>query len=329
MASNTAIIYHYFEKDSVYRDNLTFFLSTGVHAEADYYVVISGECSLSLPSFDNVKYIYADNINNDFGGYATYVKNHFTDYYDFYIFINSSVRGPFTPPYLARSWSEIFTSKLKDDVHLVGASVNILPDRSDFKNQYKEMFSSECTGSHVQTTSYALTREAMKHLIDIGFYKTEEAYKKFEVILAYELRLSNEITRNGWSFDSILPVYNSINCYSSEVMFKNKTAKEGDVLWRSAFFGRSLSPLEVVFVKTNRDMIDEADLASFTFTGIHDRKLTKTWRAASDLLEQSYLQSSKPSDPYKNEKSTEWLVRKLKSFKRRFFQLRIKKENSL
>ncbi|WP_156117845.1 hypothetical protein [Paracoccus sp. PAMC 22219] len=328
MAAGTAIIYHYFEKDSVYRDNLTFFLSTGIHAEADYYIVISGNCSLSLPEFDNVKYIYTDNINNDFGGYSNFINHHFIDCYEFYIFINSSVRGPFTPPYLSRHWSEIFTSKLQANVHLVGASINILPEWSDFKNKYSKMFSSECTGSHVQTTSYALTRKAMKHLIEIGFYKTDKAYEKFEVILAYELRLSNEIAKNGWNFESILPIYNNVNCHNSEVRFKNKTSKEGDVLWRSAFFGRSLSPLEVVFVKTNRDMIDEADLASFTFTGIHDRKLTKTWGAASDLLEQSYLQSSKPSESYKNEKPAARLFRKLRNFKRRIFQQNIKKGKS-
>lgn len=329
MATGTAVIYHYFEKDSVYRDNLTYFLSTAIHAQADYYIIISGECSLTLPHFDNVKYIYTENINNDFGGYATYVKNHYKESYDFYIFVNSSVRGPFTPPYLSRSWTEIFTSKLKGNVHLVGASINILPECSDFKSQYNEMFLSECNRSHVQTTSYALTREALNHLVKIDFYKSDEAYNKFDVILAYELRLSNEIFRKGWSFDSILPVYSRFNCEDSAIMFKNTTAREGDVLWRSAFFGRSLSPLEVVFVKTNRDMIDETDLASFTFTGIHDRALTENWHAAADLLQRSYIQSSKPKDLSNDEKPTARLFKIARNLKRQVTKRYVKGSKEL
>lgn len=329
MATGTAVIYHYFEKDSVYRDNLTYFLSTAIHAQADYYIIISGDCSLTLPHFDNVKYIYTENINNDFGGYATYVRNHFDECHNFYIFVNSSVRGPFTPPYLSRSWTEIFTSRLKGNVHLVGASINILPECSEFKSQYNEMFLSECNRSHVQTTSYALTREALNHLIKIDFYKSDEAYKKFDVILAYELRLSNEIVRKGWSFDSILPVYSRFNCQDSEIMFKNTTAKEGDVLWRSAFFGRSLSPLEVVFVKTNRDMIDETDLASFTFTGIHDRALTANWHAAADLLQRSYLQSSKPKYIYNDKKPAARLFKIARNLKRQVTKRYVKGSKEL
>ena len=86
MATGTAVIYHYFEKDSMYRDNLTYFLSTAIHAQADYYIIISGKCSLTLPHFDNVKYIYTENINNDFG------RKYFSPG-------SGQVRGSKRPPY--------------------------------------------------------------------------------------------------------------------------------------------------------------------------------------------------------------------------------------
>jgi hypothetical protein len=47
--------------------------------------------------------------------------------YKYFIVLNSSLRGPFLPLSWPKShlhWSEIFTSKLSDDIKLVGLSIN-------------------------------------------------------------------------------------------------------------------------------------------------------------------------------------------------------------
>ena len=46
--------------------------------------------------------------------------------YKFFVWVNSSVRGPFLPAYLAGTmhWTEALTGKLTESVKLVGATIN-------------------------------------------------------------------------------------------------------------------------------------------------------------------------------------------------------------
>ena len=78
---------------------------------------------------------------------------------------------------------------------------------------------------HVQTTSYALTAEALGHLISIGFYDNDRMMSKPEVIALYELRLSKEIIKNGWNISCVLPLYDSIDYRSDSYVLENPFAK--------------------------------------------------------------------------------------------------------
>lgn len=261
MTKRIAVVYHYYEKDDVYRDNLKYFLSVAIVDSVDYFFILSEGVSLILPQRDNIKYIESENFNNDFGGYAKFVKDFFDESYNFFIFINSSVRGPFLPFYLQDSWVDVFTSKLVGDTHLVGSSINILPESSSFSSRFNQRFGGNPPYVHIQTTAYALTLEALKHLVSIGFYNVSHKLTKDEVILSYELRLTQEIVKNRWDFCSIIPQDVSGDCF-------NFSAKSGDVLFKDGFYGRTISPFEVVFIKTNRDMIDPVNLNSLTLAGL-------------------------------------------------------------
>jgi hypothetical protein len=308
MSKDTVVVYHYFEKDKTYRDNLIYFLSNGVHQDADYFIIISGECSVALPEFSNVTYVTAPNRNNDFGGYIKYVQEYFNSSYKYYIFVNSSVRGPFTPSYLTDFWGNIFTSKLDENVKLAGTSINILPRDSWLVKNHSEAFQHDNLFAHVQSTSYALDREAMEFLISVGFYSNDDYLNKIEVILSYELRLSREIIGRGWNITSILPVYEGVDYRIGSVPWENTSAKEGDVMWEQSFYGRSVSPLEAVFIKTNRDMIDEIELSSFTFTGLYGNLSSKNgFEEADALFEESYLTLTR----YENQRKRRSLKSKL------------------
>jgi hypothetical protein len=45
--------------------------------------------------------------------------------YHFFIFMNSSVRGPFVPPYArgATRWQDLFFNRLNDHIKLVGPTI--------------------------------------------------------------------------------------------------------------------------------------------------------------------------------------------------------------
>lgn len=308
----TAVVYHYFEKDEAYRDNLVFFLSAAILDEADYFIVISGECSVSLPNLTNVHYIHTINMNNDFGGYIKFVHEFFSINYNRYIFINSSVRGPFLPPWFDGNWIDVFTTRLKDDLHLVGSSINTLPETSPHSLEFSKEYGGHPPFSHIQTTAYALTREALVHLREIGFYDIDRKLSKLEVIVHYEVRLSREIIKKGWNIGPILPVYDEIDYRKASYKFDNFSSRAGDMLFGGSFFGRSLSPTEVLFIKVNRDMISPLDLASYTFTGLCKMSLElNKFPEGQSLLERSYNRAKELSGIKPHGKSLKSRLRSL------------------
>ena len=116
-----AVIYHYFEVDDEYRDSFLFFLNTGINNKAQYFIYISGPCSVNLPVLPNLEVIYIDNKNFDFGAQYEFSKRNDCLNYNAYIFVNSSMRGPFLPEYYTRDWQLIFTERLKKKLHLLAA----------------------------------------------------------------------------------------------------------------------------------------------------------------------------------------------------------------
>ncbi len=56
--------------------------------------------------------------------------NNWYNKYKYFIFLNSSVRGPFYPSYLPPSWqwTQAFTDRLVGDIKLVGSSLVCLPE---------------------------------------------------------------------------------------------------------------------------------------------------------------------------------------------------------
>ena len=59
--------------------------------------------------------------------YAMDVRGAFWGSYAYYIFLNSSVKGPFVPKYYPAHWATPFTSRIRGDVRAVGSSLVCLP----------------------------------------------------------------------------------------------------------------------------------------------------------------------------------------------------------
>jgi len=267
-----AVFYHYFEKNDFYRDNLVYFLSTGYLENIDFYIVISGNCSIkNLPERENIFYINAPNLNFDFGGHAAginFMRAKYSSYKN-YIFINSSVRGPFLNPHSDTPWIDIFINKFSNNTHLVGSSINIPLEGTPEVQRFIDLFPNyESSCAHVQTTAYAMTEEAFNHLLSIDFYNTTILLSRIDVICMYEIRLSQEILRNNWTLECLLPEYNLID-YQSKIIDKSPVlgGNEG-AIDKGVFFGRTVSPTEILFIKVNRDSISDLDLYSYTYTGL-------------------------------------------------------------
>jgi hypothetical protein len=293
MSTKNLVIYHYFEKDASYRDNLLHFLLFGVLPELDYIFVMSGAHSVQLPELPNVRYLFTEPKKSDFGGYAQLINEGLNvDPYDNIFFINSSVRGPFVPPYCHQPWYEAFLEQMQSDVGMVGISICTL--KEDFRHSinYQARYGGIPPYSHVQTMAYVLRKEVLTQLIADGFYQEDRDATKTLAIEDYEIHLSQLVLKLGWNLRCLLPEFNSID-YRLSHTNPNPTSTVGDPNEVLGYFGRSAHPYETIFVKTNRDLYTEAYLGCLAYSMLkgHAARLSKD--LSDSLAIQDYLEKLK------------------------------------
>lgn len=281
------VLYHYYEKDQSYIDNFAHFLRFGYDSALNYLIVIAGECSLDLPSLDNVRYFFTENKNFDYGGYCAAIQTlDLWQQYDFYLFINSSVRGPFLPAYCNQEWVNAFIEQLSDEVGIVGSAISITPSSHSISQMYHEKYGNlernKYLLAHVQTTCYALSRRVLGQLINLGFYDENKSLNKDEAVRDYEIRLSQLILDMGLNLRCMLPEYNQVD-YRRVHEDVNPASREGDSGFKCSYFGRSAHPYESIFIKTSRVTFSEDDLMRFAFSMSFYRKLSNC------LAQQAFL----------------------------------------
>lgn len=256
------VLYHFFQKDETYITNFCHFLEFGYGAENDYMIIVAGDCNIGLPEAPNIRYVFTENKNHDYGGYCAALSQCIKfDNYDYFLFVNSSVRGPFFNHMHqnGRHWASVFIDLLDDSTGLVGSSINILQESSCISSKFLARFGGRTPLSHVQTTAYAMKRKTLFNLIDNDFFNEKNSLTKDDVIVNYELGLSQRILSMDMNIKCLLPEYNLVD-YRQPHCDINPNSVEGDVLFKNAYFGRTVHPYEAVFIKSNRDLHKESYL---------------------------------------------------------------------
>jgi hypothetical protein len=289
MSTKNLVIYHYFEKDASYRDNLLHFLLFGVLPELDYIFVMSGNHSVQLPELPNVRYLFTEPKKSDFGGYAQLINEGLNvDPYDNIFFINASVRGPFIPPYHQDTWYEAFLEQMQGDVGMVGMSICSL--KEDFRHSinYQSRYGGHPPYSHIQTMAYVLRREVLTQLILDGFYRDDRDSTKTLAIEDYEIHLSQLVLKLGWNLRCLLPEFNSID-YRLFHTNPNPTSTVGDPNEVLGYFGRSAHPYEAIFVKTNRDLYTETYLDRLAYSMLKSNRSKSSTKLLTSPSVQVYI----------------------------------------
>jgi hypothetical protein len=253
-------IYSYYEKDDSYKGNLLFFLENGILDDVDYYIIINGSTRLNLSIYEkkeNIIFIQRENKGYDFGAYC-YVLNIINKTYDYYFFMNTSVKGP----YLKNNedkWTNLFIDLFYDDkVKIVGTSINIW----HYNNIYGlpiclPIYGNKPVYSHVQSMFFCLKHDYLMFLMENGFFNYEETCRlvKNDIINRKEIGLSQIALNNGWNINSILPRYKGLNYI--EVNYDiNNTSRDGDPYFKGCYFSGSIDKYDAVFYKNNRGMDD-------------------------------------------------------------------------
>lgn len=238
----TVIIYAYYETDaSIF--NLEYFVNSGVIEDSKYlYIfVINGEkCSIQIPEYKNVIVLKRPNIGYDFGAHnyalqwlTTKYGNNFP--FEYYVFLNCSVVGPFLPSYYPKNihWSKIFTERITDKIKLIGTIIGCL-------GEYHKEFAGPKVGGYFFVTDNI----GLKLMIDrMDIFMDHET--KISAIAA-EYKVTIAIMNAGYNIDCLLYKYQGIN-WRDPNYIKYYYEVYPDRL--NTYFGISIHPFEVVFHK--------------------------------------------------------------------------------
>lgn len=210
------------------------------------FIIISNGASINcyIPEF--VKILVRSNIGVDFGGWSdALLTNKLYKNYEKFIFINSSVIGPFLPSYYKGKWTDVYIDGLKDNIKLFGSTIN---------TQGKPKVT-----PHVQTYVFSLDKEALEYLIEKEIFSTTIYVKNiFEAIHTREIIMSKLIIDNNWNIGCLLPLYKNI-----DFTFKNKNPEDYNITFKDdimyeQYRNKLWNEYQLVFIKGNR--IPDVDL---------------------------------------------------------------------
>ena len=243
-------IYAYYEKDEKYKENLIYFINNGILDDIDYYIIINGSCSVSIPELDNITVINRENKGYDFGAWNYCVNNFINKKYDYYIFLNTSVRGPYlnnSNTNWIKEFLKLFNTK---EVKLVGTTISVFSNPGGYfdRNTLKNIFNHDGPYTHVQSMFFILDDESFNYLKNIEFFK-KDFYNFKDVIINKEIGMTQFILKNNWNINCSLHKYRN---YDYRIVKQNFNTTGEDPCMKDGYFGKSIDPYEAIFFKNNR-----------------------------------------------------------------------------
>lgn len=256
--ADTLVVYVYSHSNPEYEHNLEFFVRHGMRAGdgCDYVITIqhgsglrfSSELPL-LPS--NAKYVHHENMCFDFGTihWLFDTKQVDMENYRFFLFMNSSVRGPFLPAFWPGGvhWSRALTAKLTSRVKLVGPTISCQPASPPPGSAP----STERRSVHVQAYLVATDQVGLAVLRQDGNVLRCHPTAA-EAMWHSEVGATSAILRAGYNLDCLMLRYAGVDWRDSS--FAKCNAGESPLLEQS-FDGMSVHPLEVMFVRVERNLL--------------------------------------------------------------------------
>jgi len=264
------VTYIYGGTDAEYADNFRYFLREAIRPDdgCDYVLVIQTvdappaipptEDLLRVGKYGNVRIVEHENSCYDLGTlgwlYDKLEREGALGAYAHFVWINSSVRGPFLPPYLDGSrapgseppyhWTRAFTDKLDDHVKLVGSTVS-------------------CGGSgphpptpHVQ--SYAVATD----VVGLNLLRQNETvlacYDTMQDVVFYgERGITETVLNAGYGLDSLMARYQGMDWQGNRQEI-DRLGCNGDLnpIQPGFYDGTDVDPMEVMFVKVKSAFLE-------------------------------------------------------------------------
>lgn len=225
----------------IYNDRVKYFIKNAIFNDENIdFIIISNNKNYKIEIPKYVKILYRENIGYDFGGWSdALLENDLYKNYDNFIFVNSSVIGPFISPQLNCKWTDIYINSLLDNVKLFGSTINTCND--------------PLNKSHVQSYIFSMNKNTLDYLINCEIFSMKNYAKTFnQAIWDKEVLMSRKIIENNWNIGSLLSIYKDV-----DFTFKYKKPSEynirflGDIMFPQ-FKNKIWNIHELVFIKGNR-----------------------------------------------------------------------------
>ncbi len=247
--SKILITYVYYE-NNFSKKNLQFFIKNGLYQYQNiiYNIIIKGDkCSIKIPKLPNLFVYKTENEGRDFTGYADSLLKVNIEEFNYFIFLNDTIRGPFLPRFLSKkSWPYLFLSLLNEKTKLIGSTINYFDLGKNNKNT-----------KHVQSMNFATDLIGIKILLDNGIFNKNKhkIYLKDSIqkyISELEVGMTKVILEKNYNIDCFQQKYNSI------VTTENDNI-QNDGFSFTSLLSEPVHPLEIMFIKSknHEDKITE------------------------------------------------------------------------
>ena len=207
------------------------------------FMIISNNINFKITNLPaNATFLARENIGYDFGGWSDAIlMNDRYKNYDYFIFVNSSVIGPFMNS--DGKWTDVYINGLqKNNIKLFGSTINTInePDKL----------------AHVQSYIFSMDKLTLEYLIKCEIFSmTNYAKTLGDAVWTKEVHMSRKIIENNWNIGSLMSHYDNV-----DFTFKTKNPDDYDVIFLNDIMNfndykkRVWSLHELVFIKGNRGL---------------------------------------------------------------------------
>jgi hypothetical protein len=224
----------------IFNDRVNHFINNCIFEDEKVdFIIISNDKNNQINVPHYVKTLYRDNVGYDFGGWSdALLTNNLYEKYTHFIFVNSSVIGPFISSGCKQKWTDIFLNELQNNIKLFGSTINTIGNPLE--------------KSHVQSYIFCMDKNTLLYLIQCEIFSMTNCAKEFgDAIGQKEILMSRKIIENNWNIGSFLQHYKHV-----DFTFKEKKPSQYIEFFRDIMYPRYRNNLwneyQLVFIKGNR-----------------------------------------------------------------------------
>ena len=225
----------------IYNDNVKHFIEKCVFLDENVdFIIISNDKNNQFETPDYVKTLFRENIGYDFGGWSdALLTENLYKKYDNFIFVNSSVIGPFFPSYYKDKWTGIYINGLQNNVKLFGSTINTCKD--------------PLNNSHVQSYIFSMDKTTLEYLINCNIFSITNYANTFkDAICNKEKLMSREIIKNNWNIGSLFLHYKDVDFTFTDKQPSDYHIEFLDDIMYPEFKEKLWNVYDLVFIKGNR-----------------------------------------------------------------------------